>query len=71
MADPFTFPDIESLNRKLREDGSATTSANVGAYERPLGAPVVAPRAPRVPRTPPADQSQFIDAEEYLRKQRR
>jgi len=69
MADPFTFPDVADLNRRRVED--ATTSANVGVYEKPLGTPVAAPRQSRVPRTTPADQSRFSDVEEYLRKQGR
>lgn len=67
MADPFTFPDIAKLNR-LRTEG-ATTSANVGAYERPLGAPLT--QAPQRRQSIPAGPSdRFFDAEEYLRRMR-
>jgi len=67
MANPFSFPDIARLN-KLRQE--STTSANVGAYERPLGAPLTQQRNRPAPRSTgdaePSDR--FFDAAEYLRR---
>jgi hypothetical protein len=72
MANPFSFPDIAALNRRLREDGSATTSANVGAYERPLGTPIPATpvRRARVTGAGGETSDRFFDAEDYLRRMR-
>jgi hypothetical protein len=68
MADPFSFPDIAKLNR-LRIEG-ATTSANVGVYERPLGAPIEQPRQRPMPASEAGQgaSDRFFDAEEYLRR---
>lgn len=63
MAD-YTFPDINKLNR-LRAEG-ATTSANVGVYEKPLGTGELLTKVPK--RAPVgADQhDRYFDPQEFL-----
>jgi hypothetical protein len=67
MADPYSYPDVAKLN-KIRED-SATTSANVGVYEVPLGAPRPAGHTPKPPAA--TNTEGFSDVAEYLRRQKR
>lgn len=67
MANPYSFPNIAKLN-KVRNEG-ATTSANVGVYEVPLGAPRPAGRAPK-PFVATGTEG-FSDVAAYLRGKKR
>jgi hypothetical protein len=69
MSNRWTYPDVSGMNRR-REEG-ATTSANVGVYEKPLGGMIRRtpdPLAPGNSDSFPTPQGQYFDAEEYLRK---
>jgi hypothetical protein len=67
MTKPFTYLDVERLNKQRHE--SATTSANVGVYEVPLGAPRPAGHSPK-PFVAPNTEG-FSDVAEYLRGNKR